>query len=146
MSVFSPIAVRAPAPAVRIRQAEPADRPGLSAMLLRCTAKTRYRRFHGFVNSIPEPYFTDALSGRPGHLSLIAETEPGQIVALASCCDGELGILVEDGYQRRGIGSRLLTTLLEFSGHPEFLAVVQHDQLWIVPLLTRFKKIKIDIS
>jgi GNAT superfamily N-acetyltransferase len=130
---------------VRIRQAGAADGPGLAAMLLRCTARSRYRRFHGFVESIPEPYFADALSGRPGHLALVAEIS-GQIVALASCCDGELGILVEDAYQRRGIGSRLLITLLEFSGHTEFLAVIQYDQLWIVPLLTKNKKIKIDIS
>lgn len=130
---------------VCIRQAIPADRPALASMLLRCARKTRYRRFHGFIEAFPEPYLTDALSGRPGHLALVAEM-PGRIVALASCCDGELGILVEDAYQRRGIGRRLLTTLLEFSGHPEFLAVVQHDQLWIVPLLSQYNKITIDIS
>ncbi len=114
-------------------------------MLLRCTKQTRYRRFHGFLESFPEPFFTDALAGRQGHLALVAET-PTRIVAFASCCDGELGILVEDAYQRRGIGGRLLTILLEFSGHQEFLAVIQHDQLWIVPFLSKNKKIKIDIS
>jgi GNAT superfamily N-acetyltransferase len=134
-----------PAVSASIRQAVPADRPALTDMLLRCTRKTRYRRFHGFIEAFPEPYLTDALSGRPGHLALVAEM-PGRIVALASCCDGELGILVEDAYQRRGIGRRLLTTLLEFSGHPEFLAVVQHDQLWIIPVLSRLNKVKVQIS
>jgi len=39
----------APAPAVRIRQARPGDRPALAAMLARCSDQTRLSRLHGNV-------------------------------------------------------------------------------------------------
>jgi GNAT superfamily N-acetyltransferase len=113
-------------------------------MFLRCSVQTRYRRFHGFLESFPEPYFTEALEGRAEHLALVAETPTG-IVALASCAAGELGVLVEDAYQRQGIGARLLETLIARSGYGAFLASVQAEQSWILPFLRRYSQIKIDI-
>jgi GNAT superfamily N-acetyltransferase len=130
--------------AVHIRAGCPDDRRKLTEMFGRCSARTRYRRFHGFLESFPEPYFTEALQGRPDHLALVAETPTG-IVALASCAGGELGILVEDAYQRQGIGVRLLETLMADSGYGAFLASVQADQTWILPFLRRYSQIKIDI-
>jgi GNAT superfamily N-acetyltransferase len=128
-----------------IRRAVEDDHARLEAMLSRCTRETRYRRFHGFLQEFPEPYFTEALKGPPHHFALVAETH-GKIVALASCASGELGILVEDSYQRQGIGTRLLKTLVAESGHNEFSASVQPDQRWIVPVLLRHSQIKIEIS
>ncbi|MBV9445577.1 MAG: GNAT family N-acetyltransferase [Streptosporangiaceae bacterium] len=130
---------------VQIRVACPDDRLKLAEMFLRCSIETRYRRFHGFLESIPEPYFTEALGGRPGHFALVAAT-PATIVALASCAEGELGILVEDAYQRQGIGSRLLETLMARGGYGAFLASVQPDQAWIVPFLRRYSQIKIEFT
>jgi GNAT superfamily N-acetyltransferase len=131
--------------AVRIRQAGQDDRDDLAEMYERCSLETRYRRFHGFSRTIPEPYLTAALADRPGHLALVAET-PTRIVALASCADGELGVLVEDAYQRQGIGTRLLETLIEHSGCAAMRAVVLADQTWIVPLLSRYSQIKTEMS
>jgi GNAT superfamily N-acetyltransferase len=131
--------------AVHIRHADVDDRLDLADMMLRCSPETRYRRFHGFLDSFPEPYFSGALAGSPDHVALIAET-PKKIVALASSVRGELGILVEDPYQRQGIGTRLLETLIDFSGHGLFRASVLPDQTWILPFLRRYSQITIEIS
>jgi len=130
---------------MNIRAAAPGDRAALTAMFGRCSDQTRYRRFHGFVHALPERYLADALAGRPEHIALVAE-DNGQIVALSSCADGEIGILVEDLYQRQGIGTRMLNELLERCGPAVQLATIQHDQAWLVTFLRRYTKIKIDIS
>ena len=111
-----------------VRRAAAGDRPALERMLARCTGQTRYRRFHGPVSVFPERYLTEALSGSPLHFALVAclgddaegdgtvvdgTVVDGTVVALASCRAvdegvAELGILVEDEWQRRGVGSDLL--------------------------------------
>ncbi len=144
MTVRAP-AMTATALAIHIRPATTGDRLDLAGMFLRCSVQTRYRRFHGFTESFPEPYFTAALQGRPDHLALVAGT-PARIVALASCAAGELGVLVEDAYQRQGIGTRLLEMLLTHAGYNEFSASVLYDQSWILPFLRRYSQIKIHMT
>lgn len=128
---------------MKIRPASPGDRAALTAMFERCSSQTRYRRFHGFLHAFPERYLADALSGRPEHVALVAEIDH-KIVALASCADGEIGILVEDAFQRQGIGTRLLAALTQLSGPAMLLATIQPDQAWILSLLRHYSNIKID--
>ncbi|HZR48339.1 MAG TPA: GNAT family N-acetyltransferase [Streptosporangiaceae bacterium] len=128
---------------MNLRPATPGDRAALIAMFERCSKDTRYRRFHGFLRAFPERYLADALSGRPGHIALVAEVA-GRIVALGSCADDEIGILVEDEFQRQGIGTRMLTALTQLSGPGMLLATIQSDQAWILSLLRHFGNIKID--
>ncbi len=128
---------------MNLRPATPGDRAALIAMFGRCSKDTRYRRFHGFLRAFPERYLADALSGRPGHIALVAEVA-GRIVALGSCADDEIGILVEDEFQRQGIGTRMLTALTQLSGPGMLLATIQSDQAWILSLLRHFGNIKID--
>jgi len=65
---------------------------------------------------MPESYLAGVLTGAAEHLALVAVSWDGQIVAVASAVQQqdvwELGILVEDRYQRRGLGSTLLAALL----------------------------------
>ena len=67
--------------------------------------RSRYRRFVAGIRCWPRRYLADALSGRAGHVALVAEVE-GVVVALASAImdDGtaELAVLVEDAQQCRG--------------------------------------------
>lgn len=134
-----------PGPGLRIRQAVPDDREVLAAMLTRCTVATRHRRFHSPAWSFPEPYFSEALAVHEGHFALVAEQD-GAAVALASCVsepDGgaELGILVEDRWQRRGIGTRLLGGLLQHAdrhGLRPLKARVLTEQAWILPVLRNY--------
>jgi GNAT superfamily N-acetyltransferase len=139
---------------LRTRQAVPADREALARMFERCTASTRYRRFHGPVKAIPERYLAEALSGSPFHYALVAFLEPasavqaagalsGGIVALASCRlveegAAELGILVEDAWQRQGLGTRLVDELVAHasaSGLSVLEAQLLAEQAWITSLL-----------
>jgi GNAT superfamily N-acetyltransferase len=135
---------------MNVRPVTDGDFLELTDMFARCSRQTIYRRFHGYVRAYPEPYFTDALKGDPRHFALVAET-PTQIVALASSVkldDGtcEIGILVEDGYQRQRIGTRLLETLLAQAGSRTVHATIQRDQSWIIPALLRHNNIKVFFS
>jgi len=138
---------------IRTRQAVPADREALARMFERCTASTRYRRFHGPVKAIPERYLAEALSGSPFHYALVAFLEPasaaharalsGRTVALASCRlveegAAELGLLVEDAWQRHGLGTRLVNQLVAHargSGLSVLEAQLLAEQAWITSLL-----------
>jgi len=129
-----------------VRRAAAGDRPALERMLARCTGQTRYRRFHGPVKVFPERYLTEALSGSPLHFALVATDEgDGTVVALASCRAvdegvAELGILVEDEWQRRGVGSYLLQEIVAYAGRTGLRALraqVLAEQPWIVGLLRR---------
>jgi GNAT superfamily N-acetyltransferase len=122
----------------------------LTDMFERCSEQTRYRRFHSYIRAFPEPYLTDALKGNHGHFALVAQAPDG-IVALASCVtldEGicEIGILVEDRYQRQRIGSRLLAALLAHAGDRTVRAQIQHDRSWMVPLLLRHEQIRVFFS
>jgi GNAT superfamily N-acetyltransferase len=138
-----------------VRRAAAADRPALERMLARCTGQTRYRRFHGPVTAFPERYLTEALSGSPLHFALVACLDEdaegdgtvvdGTMVALASCRAvdegvAELGILVEDEWQRRGVGGYLLGEIVAYAARTGLRALqaqVLAEQPWIVGLLRR---------
>jgi len=139
-----------------VRRAVAADRAALRAMFARCADETRYRRFHGPVKMMPERYLTDALSGTPFHYALVAYPRPvadlgtshpggrdGGVVALASCRTvdegaAELGLLIEDAWQRRGLGTRLLRDLVTYAagaGLRVLEAQLLAEQAWIAGLL-----------
>ena len=153
-----------PAPAAAstcsVRRAATGDRRALERMLARCTGQTRYRRFHGPVTVFPERYLSEALSGSPLHFALVASAaddavaddaaedstvDDGAVVALASCRAvdegvAELGILVEDEWQHRGVGGHLLAEIVAYAhrtGLRALQAQVLADQPWIVGLLRR---------
>jgi GNAT superfamily N-acetyltransferase len=148
---------------IRVRRAATADHEALARMFERCTLETRYRRFHGPVKAIPERYLADALSGSPFHYALVAgpgpgpvavpaldpaavsspDTRAGGIVALASCRTvdegaAELGLLIEDAWQRHGLGTRLLRDLIAHARRAGLRVVeaqVLAEQAWIASLL-----------
>jgi GNAT superfamily N-acetyltransferase len=130
-----------------VRCARPRDRRALALMLDRCGSETRYRRFHGYVSAFPERYLAEALSGRPAHFALVAEAAGGgTLVALASCRTvaagvAELGILVEDAWQRLGIGGRLLAEIVSHAERARLTAIraqLLADQAWIAGMLRRY--------
>jgi len=135
-----------------VRRAAAGDRRALERMLDRCTGQTRYRRFHGPVKVFPERYLTEALSGSPLHFALVATVDGDDVagddavIALASCRAveegvAELGILVEDEWQHRGVGGYLLGELAAYAariGLRALQAQVLADQPWLVGLLRRY--------
>jgi GNAT superfamily N-acetyltransferase len=95
--------------------------------------------------SFPEPYLTEALAGRAAHFSLLAQADQA-VVALASCIatgggSAELAVLVEDSWQRLGLGGQLLSLLVahaDQSGLARLEAWVLDSQAWVLPVLGRY--------
>lgn len=86
-------------------------------MLARCSPRTRYERFHGVVREIPPGYLRRCLYGEEQE-AVVAELVTGELAGLASTgpVSGEpdvceLGVLVEDRWQRKGIGRMLADEL-----------------------------------
>jgi GNAT superfamily N-acetyltransferase len=102
-----------------IRVVQPGDGDAIARMMNRCSPRTRYERFHGVVTEIPPTYLRSCLTG--AHLALVAE-HGTEIVGLASLARDEdvpeIGVVVEDGWQGRGLGRALVAALAEKSGSP----------------------------
>jgi GNAT superfamily N-acetyltransferase len=114
--------VRANADVV-IRHPAPADGPAIEAMVARCSVQSRYARFLAPLVAIPDGHLADVLDPASGSEAWVgaAPDEPERVVALGSWAanrsDAELALLVEDEWQRRGIGSRLLAIVADGAQH-----------------------------
>jgi GNAT superfamily N-acetyltransferase len=156
-----------------VRQAASADRDALVSMFGRCTPETRYRRFHAPVKQIPERYLAEALSGNPLHYALVAgeaniadagqrasrvapgaEVRSPEIVALASCRlidegAAELGVLIEDAWQRQGLGTSLVSDLIAHAtgiGLRVLKAQLLAEQAWIAGLLRPYGTCRVGLA
>ncbi|AXL87426.1 GNAT family N-acetyltransferase [Streptomyces sp. CB09001] len=99
---------------ITVRRADTRDVPAAKAMHERCSERTLGMRYHGPVGDA-DRYLNHLLSPRFGR-TLAVQTASGRIVGLGHLLwDGdetEVALLVEDGWQRRGIGSELLARLV----------------------------------
>lgn len=99
---------------ITVRRADTRDVPAAKAMHERCSARTLGLRYHGPVGDA-DRYLNHLLSPRFGR-TLAVQTASGRIVGLGHLLwDGdetEVALLVEDGWQRRGIGGELLRRLV----------------------------------
>jgi GNAT superfamily N-acetyltransferase len=114
------------------------------AMYDRCSAETRYRRWHGHLRSFPSAYLSALAAGADQHIAVVAR-HGSEVIGFASAAETapgtrEIGILVEDRWQRRGVGRRLQSLLLAESAalgtryvHAEVLA----RDVWLVDALRR---------
>ncbi|MDX6311344.1 MAG: hypothetical protein QOF44_808, partial [Streptomyces sp.] len=113
-----------------------------SAMHDRCSPATLAQRYHGPVGDA-ERYLQHLLSPRFGQ-TLAVETASGRIVALAHLLwdgdENEVAVLVEDGWQRRGIGVELvrrLTDLATGANRDSVYAVTQATNTGMVATMRR---------
>ena len=104
---------------VVLRRPTPADGPAIEAMFARCSVESRLPRFLAPLPTIPASHLARILNPPPGDEAWIGVTrdDPDSVVALGSWAregtDAELGLIVEDSWQRRGIGSAFLRVLAE---------------------------------
>ncbi|MGW6981777.1 N-acetyltransferase family protein [Streptomyces sp. NPDC054932] len=99
---------------ITVRRADGSDLAAARAMHDRCSERTLSLRYHGPVADA-DRYLGHLLSPRFGR-TIAATTASGRLVALGHLLwDGdetEIALLIEDDWQRRGIGSELLRRLV----------------------------------
>ncbi|GAA2445586.1 GNAT family N-acetyltransferase [Streptomyces macrosporus] len=102
---------------ITVRRADTRDLEAAKAMHRRCSTRTLSARYHGPVKDA-DRYLDHLLGPRFGR-TLAAETATGKLVALGHLMwDGdetEVALLVEDVWQRRGIGTELLHRLVDMA-------------------------------
>jgi GNAT superfamily N-acetyltransferase len=102
------------ATALRIRRPLQQDRNGIEEMWGRCSFRTRLYRLHSPFPTLPLSYLDAVISDPDG--SRVATRSATEIVGLASLLDSgkgwaDLGVVIEDRWQRHGIGTRLVGEL-----------------------------------
>ncbi|WP_030147443.1 MULTISPECIES: GNAT family N-acetyltransferase [unclassified Streptomyces] len=99
---------------ITVRRADPRDLEAARAMHERCSDRTLKLRYHGPVGDA-DRYLNHLLSPRFGR-TLAVQTASGRVVGLGHLLwDGdetEVALVIEDAWQRRGIGGVLLRKLV----------------------------------
>jgi GNAT superfamily N-acetyltransferase len=99
-----------------IRPVCPADLAALSDFFAGLSAQSRYLRFFGPVT--PTPALLHLLSGGDAHVHALVAVRHGVIVGHAMAADRtelrmtDIGVVVADAWQGRGLGSALVRTLV----------------------------------
>ena len=97
-------------------RAMPSDIVRIEAMFRRCSVQSRRLRFFRPVPSAPYGYLEEVLADREMHHVFVIEKD-GEPIGLAELHligprSGSLALIVEDQYQRRGVGTAALGLLL----------------------------------
>lgn len=103
--------------AITVRRADARDLDAAKAMHERCSPRTLSLRYHGPMGDA-DRYLGHLLSPRYGR-TLAVQTASGRVVGLGHLLwDGdetEIALLVEDEWQRRGVGAELLRRLVSMA-------------------------------
>jgi len=130
---------------VTITEPTDADTPRVLEMVGRCSRTSLFHRFHGFTDGVESA--RALLAGTDTLVAWSNERCVG-MATLARAGDGtaDLGVLVEDDWQRRGVGSRLIAAAVDAAtrgGTAVVQAEVLGDDGFIVALLRRIGPINV---
>lgn len=135
---------------LRARPIRPDDEPRLVELFHRLTARTVYQRFHAPFHRLPAAWYhefanvdyesrlalvAEDLSVSPSAIRAVARWEPGEDPGVS-----EIAMVVEDGWQDRGLGTRLLEALIaaaEARGIHRFAAEVLADNARMLRVIRR---------
>jgi GNAT superfamily N-acetyltransferase len=127
---------------VRILAGSALNVKAVLAMASRCSRNTLFHRFHGFTDGVA--YFAALLRDPAGHETHLAWNEARCVgvatIALNAAGTADLGVLVEDRWQRQGIGTRLVASLLPRArdrGVTNLHADVLRDDMFVLEALSR---------
>ncbi len=135
---------------VVLRAAAAEDGPAVQTFVRGLSPRSRHNRFFAPVRDLsPDQLDRVTRSQPPGSLALLAETsapEPARIVAMAqyvACdfADAEFAIVVDDAWQRQGLGLHMLAALAVHAGQAglnAFAGYVLADNRPMRALLARF--------
>ncbi|MDH6141930.1 RimJ/RimL family protein N-acetyltransferase [Kitasatospora sp. GP30] len=141
--------LRSPAGAeLTVRRAVPQDRAAALAMHHRCSTETLRRRYHGPVADA-DRYLAHLLDPRHGQ-TLAVETADGELVALAHLLwdddSAELAVLVEDAWQRRGLGVDLLRRMAALAAEAGVATVYAVTQAGNTALIGAMQRLTIPLD
>jgi GNAT superfamily N-acetyltransferase len=136
---------------VAVLRPTPSDLEAVLAMVARCSRTTLFHRFHGFTDGVA--YYVALLRDRPVDHTVLAWHGSSCVgvasLGLGSAGTFDLGVLVEDAWQRRGIGTWLTQSLLDRAraeGVPTVHADVLGDDSFIVEALRRIGLLKVAVE
>ena len=115
----SPTVLTPQVPSGVLRPSVPDDAPRLVAMFERCSPASRYSRFLAPLAHFPASHLVDVVRSSPIRRSwVIDDFATGDVVGVGSWFrnegdTAEVGLLLEDAWQRQGHGTALLDTLVE---------------------------------
>jgi GNAT superfamily N-acetyltransferase len=104
---------------VSIQNATPSNTDSLRRMFSRSSSETIYRRFHIPYPRVPERMLAFMLDADRSDREFLVAVADGEIVGhamyvrLGDSGDAELAMVVEDGWQSKGVGKLLLRGLAE---------------------------------
>ena len=102
-----------------VRRPVVADGPAIEAMFARCSIESRYARFLAPLPTIPAADLARIVTPAAGEEAWIGvrRDDPETVIALGNWArrgdDAEVALIVEDAWQRHGIGSTFLGMLAE---------------------------------
>jgi GNAT superfamily N-acetyltransferase len=95
-----------------VRLATLGDTRALTRMHSRCSTDTVSRRYGAPLARVDDRFARRLLSADGGALVVAVDSEVVALATLSACQEGqvEVSLLVEDGWQRKGLGTRLLSS------------------------------------
>ncbi|MFC9329017.1 GNAT family N-acetyltransferase [Kitasatospora sp. NPDC057015] len=125
-----------------VRRADASDKEAALAMHRRCSTDTLRKRYHGPVRDA-ERYLDHLLDARHGQ-TLTVEASDGRIVALGHLmwddASAEVAVLVEDAWQRRGLGldlMRRMSALALEAGVDSVYAITQASNTGLIATMRK---------
>jgi GNAT superfamily N-acetyltransferase len=135
---------------LRIAVLEPTHSAALLSLLGRCSPTALYRRFHGVTNGIfYAQQILAATEGRNSYVAWIGNECVGLGNLHVRDDTADIGVLVEDDWQRRGVGSALLLALVRRvreRGAHHLRADVLEENRFVLPLLARLGPAKTSVA
>jgi GNAT superfamily N-acetyltransferase len=140
--------VNAPPRGLSVDGPSAVDRSRLEAMFDRCSASTLFHRFHGGGEHVPTRYLDRALAQSETHVFLVARLGDDIVGVAEAHRDGngtsEIAVVVEDAWQHRGVGTRLVSALItnqRSRGVAALSASVLPEDSWVLRRLGRLGSI-----
>ena len=116
-----------------LRIGRPADADDVAALHQRCSMQTLFSRYHAGVRTVPRRWLHRLLSPPRGTTVVAMAGKEvvavGQLIGMSTPRLAEVSLLVEDGWQRRGVGTALLSHLASVARGGDFDELVG----WCLP-------------